>query len=129
VARKPKGKRAMAKIAADIKGSASGGRKASRSRQQEYSTLTVTATNQGDTVWWEILPADGSGTPSLADDASYLSGEVFIGKNTTDRLDACVIKRQGKSVQTAIEITGSVRVSMADLIIGNVEFMDRLGKK
>lgn len=87
--------------------------------------LNVSATHAGSTVNWQIGIVDPL---SVSTANHYLRGEVFKSEKNGKQINACVIKRNDKGPLAHVVLSGSLMVTMENLVIGNVTITDDDGE-
>jgi hypothetical protein len=102
-------------------------RSARRSKKKSVKT-NVSVTITPDKIHWEIEPDN----PRLTGErkSSYLLGDVFLENEAEEGkiLPACELLWNGKGAGGSLLVSGSVFTLMDDLEIGEVRFLDDLGK-
>jgi hypothetical protein len=122
----------IAKVTAATKGQKTIERKRNSKHKvnANYSVTGISATHAGNIINWSI---DSIWTRKEEfdhkNDLTYLSGEVFRDTGTGKTILACKVNWNYSQVSTAMEIHGSVRVMMQDLIVENIIFLDSSGNE
>ena len=89
-----------------------------------FEKVNVTATYAGSRIHWEINPlADERSGSTL----SFLEGSVFQSALDGRYVDAAHIKRVDGKAASNVAITASVYISMQDLILEDISFVDNDG--
>jgi hypothetical protein len=90
-------------------------------------SVDINVTISSDAIHWEMEPTKHS----FADNKkSYLEGDVFFEGNGHDGklLPACEVKWDAERANSSLVVRGSVCVSMDELQIEQVRFVDNLGR-
>jgi hypothetical protein len=95
-----------------------------------YSLSGISATHAGNTINWSI---DSLWTRKEEfdhkSDLTYLLGEVFKDASSGKSISACRVSWNYLQASSAMEIHGSVRIMMQDLIMENITFLDSFGNE
>lgn len=122
--------RPVAQIKTEAKGSRIGSRRRNKVRKTNanYKVTGITATHAGNVINWDINSLwTRNEEMELRNTQTYLSGEVFKDPISGKHIYACRVIWNHAQVSSGMEIHGSVRVMMQDLLIEDILFLDELG--
>jgi hypothetical protein len=102
-------------------------RKSTKKTTIRVPSVNVAVTISSDTIHWEVGPI----SHHFADNKkSYLDGDVFIESDGRDgrSIPACEIRWNTEKANSPLVVRGSVFVSMEDLQVDQIRFVDDLGR-
>jgi hypothetical protein len=99
--------------------------KKERRTSRDFVETNIAVTYGGNVIHWEINPKSDPTLPEGGQ--AFLQGEVFRSGSQGGLVDACIIAWKPSDQKGPLVVSGSVYVSMEDLILDSIKFRDECG--